>query len=87
MLLTIYTSFLLIFFDLIFDLIYVFYVANNDTISIGKKATATTLLAQIKGLLLSERWIAFKAAKILKVSQRVSERARRTKWRRVRGST
>jgi len=50
-LLTIYTSFLL----LIFDLIYVFYVANNDTISISWKATATTLLAQIKGSLLSER--------------------------------
>ena len=74
-LLTIYTSFSLI----IIGLIYVFYVANNDTISIGEKATATTLLAQIKGSLLSERWIASNAAKILKVSERVSERARRTK--------
>ena len=61
-LLMIYTSFLLI----IFDLIYIFYVANNDTISISEKATATTLLVQFKGTLLSERWIASKAAKILK---------------------
>jgi len=66
-LLMIYTSFLLI----IFDLIYVFfYEANNDTISIGEKATATTLFAQIKGSLLSERWIASKAAKILKPRRR-----------------
>jgi hypothetical protein len=62
----VYTFFLLT----AFDFIYVFYVFSNDNVSPSTRALATTALAQVKSTLLSERWLAGAAAKLLKPTKR-----------------